>query len=398
MLLCIAGAGGLVLGGWALHDSYESHQDREASRALITEACAGLVDADTVMGLDGGTDRVVMGGEGPSTVDFETVPGGCVLSRLEERKGRDVKLSQFTLTIQGLPQQRDLHVIDDVWDRPFEGLERGRPGDATARTTHPDRVPLGDGSLGDYGAEDATVTARCDQPIASGATSLVVTAASPSTRDQARDRTALVRLAHRAAEGAARKLGCRARLPELPTALPAPAVDLTPVANRQDSCDWYAAHLRGPDRERLPDRALGVPRVSGARMEGCLLAVSPERAERVFPLLAREERGHQRLDDVLGRYPWWIRTRTYVGDDAAAVAVKVRRASPNPVLTGRAGRIGQVRYASATCQGRPGTFTMSVPETYAGVLGARLDAMFTTYATGAATRRGCTGLVLPGPE
>ncbi|MGW0394869.1 hypothetical protein ACWDYJ_29120 [Streptomyces sp. NPDC003042] len=393
LLLCIAGVGGVVLGGWALHGSYESHQDRKASRALIAKACAGLVDPDTVMGLDGGTDRVVLGGENPSTVDFETVPDACVLSRLEERKGRDVKVSQFSLRLKGLPRQRDPHLVGPG-EAYFGYPDRSEERDLTARTRYPVRAPLGDGGLGDYGPDDVTVTARCDQPIPFGATSLVVIASSPSTRDEAGDRKALARLARQAAVGAAEKYGCRTRLPELPAELPAPAVDLGPVAGRADTCGWYAAHLRATDQGRLPDRAVGAPFGGAARQESCLLAVGAEGTKRIFPQLAKEDRGYLDLDDVLRVAPWWVRTDAYFGDDAAVVAVKAARV-PEPVPTGRAGRIGHVLYGSATCQGRPATFTMTVSNSYRYVLGAGADAVFKTYVTETAGRRGCTDPVLP---
>lgn len=396
LLLCIAGAGGVAFGGWALYDSYETHQDRKASRALITQACAGLVDAETVMSLDGGTDRVVLGGEDPSTIDFDTIPDNCVLSRLEDRKGRDVRLSQFTLALKGLPQARALHTADDSRD-PFATLRPGSQGDMTARTRLPDRMPLGDGRLGDYGPDDVTVVARCEQPAKAGTTTLIVTATSPSTRHEAGDRPVLARLARHAAEGAAAKFGCRTQLPELPEQLPAPVADLGPVGDRSDSCGWYAAHLPTADRVRLPDRAAGVPLGGAAREEGCLLAVGPEATKRLFPTLSEEERAHVNLDAVLRVAPWWVRTRSYFGDDAAAVAAPGRR-SPDPVIPGKAGRLGDVLYGSMTCQERPATLTMTVPYDYRSVLGPRRDELFKAYATHAAAQRGCTGLVLPGPE
>ncbi|MBT2478536.1 hypothetical protein [Streptomyces sp. ISL-94] len=394
-LVCVAGVGGLAFGGWALYDSYETHQDRNASRALIARACAGLVDADGVMSLDGGADRVVLGGEDPSTIDFETVPDSCVLSRLEDRDGREYKYSQFTLSLKGLPRARDLHTTDDSRKAPFNRLRAGSKGDATARTGLPDRMPLGDGRLGDYGPDDVTVVARCEQPTKAGTTTLIVSATSPSTRHEAGDRPVLARLARQAAERAAGKYGCRTQLPELPDRLPEPVTGLGPVGERTDSCGWYAAHLRTADRERLPDRAAGVPLAGAAREEGCLLAMSPEGNTRVLRLLTPDERE----DAITSLYhsPWWLRTRSYYGDDADAVAVPGRR-SPDPVIPGRAGRLGDVFYGSMTCQGRPATLTMAVPYNYRSILGPRLDGLFKAYATETATRRGCTGLVLPGPE
>ncbi|MEU7552919.1 hypothetical protein AB0B01_11255 [Streptomyces sp. NPDC044571] len=396
LLLVLAGVGGLAFGGWALYDAYATGQARTASRALTTRACAGLVDPDEVMRLDGGADRVVLGGEDPSTVDFDTIPDRCVLSRLEEdRLGQEFKYGHFTLALKGLPQARDLHTADEGWKPPFATLRAGSKDDATARTTLPDRMPLGDGRLGDYGPDDVTVVARCEQPAKVGTTSLIVTAISPGTRHEAEDRPILARLARRAAERAAEEYGCRTRLPELPDRLPEPVTALGPVGERADSCGWYAAHLRTVDRERLPDRAAGVPVGGAAREEGCLLAMSPGGSERALGFLAREER--EDAVTSLRHSPWWLRTRSYFGEDAAAVTVPGGR-SPEPVVPGRAGRTKDVLYGSMTCEGRPATLTMVVPYTYRPVLGPRLDELFKAYATDTATRRGCTGLVLPGPE
>ncbi|MGT2529525.1 hypothetical protein ACU4GG_22295 [Streptomyces nojiriensis] len=392
--LLLVGIGGLALGGWALLDAYETHQDREASRALITKACAGLADPRAVMELDGGADRVVLGGRDAGTVDFETIPDGCALSRVVERDGKDRTYSQFTLSLKGLPQARDLHVTDDAWRTgPFR-THRSQ-GDATARTEEPDRMPLGDGALGDYGPDDVTVVARCEQPAKSGTTSLIVTARSPITAHEAADRPVLARIARRAAEGAAEKYGCRTRLPALPAELPPPVTALGPVGERTDSCGWFSAHLRTAERDRLPDRAAGVPLGGSAREEGCLLAMSPEGTERVLRLLTTAER-----EDVIGslRYsPWWLRTRAYFGEDGAAVVVPGLH-SPDPVIPGKAGRVGDVLHGSMTCQGRTATVTAAVPYRYKSVLGPRLGALFKAYAQDVAARRGCTDLVLPPSE
>ncbi|MEU9255816.1 hypothetical protein AB0D66_28725 [Streptomyces sp. NPDC048270] len=401
LLLCTAGAVGVALGGWALSDTYRTHQDREASRTLITRACAGLVDAGTVMELDGGADRVVLGGEGPDpgTVGLDALPGRCVLHRLEDRDGRDLRLSQFTLTLQALPRERALHTVGDSRQEPFSTLRLGSRDEVTARTRTPGRPPLGDGRLGDYGPADVTVVARCEQPALDGMTSLVVTAAAPGTRQEAGDRPRLARLARQAAERAAAEFGCRTRLPGLPERLPAPVAELGPVGERSDSCAWYAAHVRTADSGRLPDRAAGVPLTGGAREESCLLAVGREATERVFPTLSPDERARLDLNGILWTSPWWVRTRTYYGEDAAAVAVEVRGThSPDPLVPGRAGRLGDVLHGSMTCDGRPATLTMTVPYRYRSVLGPRLDELFKAYATDAATRRGCTGPVLPAAQ
>ncbi|MFD9519973.1 hypothetical protein [Streptomyces sp. NPDC059979] len=189
-------------------------------------------------------------------------------------------------------------------------------------------------------------------------------------------------------------------MPELPDRLPTPVVDLGPAAgDRSDSCGWYAARLRTADGGPLPDRAAGVPLGGAAREEGCLLAVGPEATRRIHPTPGKEQRAHLDLDAILRISPWWVRTRSYFGDDAAAFAARAPgQRIPEPVTPGTAGRLGDVLHGSASCQGRPATLTMVVPYRYRSVLGARLDELFKAYATDAAARRGCTGLVLPPPE
>ncbi|MFJ6047152.1 hypothetical protein [Streptomyces sp. NPDC092307] len=127
------------------------------------------------------------------------------------------------------------------------------------------------------------------------------------------------------------------------------------MAGRTDSCGWYAAHPRSADGGRLPDKAAAVPVGTGAREEGCPLAVGPEATGRIFPTPTEDERAHLDLDDILRISPWWDRSRSYFGDDATALV-------------------------------------------YRSVLGARLDGLFAAYATDTAQRRGCTGVVLPAPE
>ncbi|CAM5499180.1 hypothetical protein SAVIM338S_03584 [Streptomyces avidinii] len=208
-------------------------------------------------------------------------------------------------------------------------------------------------------------------------------------------------LAREAARRWADRQGCETDLPALP-ALPA---DLTAArsyalgdpagSGSPNGCGWYADYLRGAERGRLPDRALGSPLADEARLESCVLGVSPAQTRRIHPQLSREEGGDVSLRLALTRGPWWIQTQSYFGDDAEGVRVKDGRVWP-PLSPGTAGRTGHVTYGSATCHGAPALFTMTAASSYELAVRPRFDGLFEAYATETAARRGCTGLALPG--
>lgn len=395
LLLCTLAVMGIILSGMALKDSYDAWQDRRASRTLVQEKCAGLVAPDAVLGLNGGTGRLVRdeGWGKRSTFGSLSHPGRCWLASAEDR----TKGPLFSLAVDTFPRKQPFHIIGDE-DEPFRGLRLSQGEDATAQAVSSNRHPLGDGALGDYRGRIVTVTARCEQPTRAGVTSVLVSAAAEwKGRVSQADLRVLAEIARSAAVRSADRYGCKAALPELPEKLSETAVDLGPAAASEGTCAWYADFLRRTDPGRLPDRSLGAPLASRTRGESCVLAASPAEAERVFPALTEQERGTQDLDRVLTREPWWIRTQMYVGDEAVGTQVPQKWYPVSVVETG-AGRGEHLRFASAVCQGRPAAFTMDTDPVYARVLGPRLDEVFKAYATETATRRGCTGLVLPGPE
>ncbi|MEV8534884.1 hypothetical protein [Streptomyces sp. NPDC051211] len=398
LLLCMAAVAGVLVGGWSMLDTYETRKHRAESRRVIGEACAGLADADEVMRLDGGADRLGISGLNPEIIDIEGLPDRCELGRVGVKAGKDYFRSHFTLAVRALPQADPLHVLDTFLDEsPFVRRVSGDDADITARTRIEQRHPLGDGSAGDYDSSAVAVTVRCAAPAEGGTTAIRASAIADyaAGTTTAADRRRLSRLARTAAGRAAAEVGCATSVPELPADLPVPARDLGSATGRQDSCGWYAEYLRGQDRGRLPDRALGVPVAAASRQESCLLAVGPSEVKRIFPQLTEEERGRASLREVLTSSPWWIRTRAFF-EEEAAVAYKETR-YPTQIDPGEAGHKGQLRWATATCQGRPAVFTLSAGEfRYSRMVESRLAALFTAYAEHTAARRGCVNLVLPG--
>lgn len=397
LLLCVAGLAGLVLGGWALYGSYQSWQHRGESRTAISEACAQLLDADAVMRLDGGRDRVLVSAvESKAHLDLGRLPDGCELGTVRDRNGdRDLK-AYFSLKVHALPQE-GLHVLDPQ-DEPFRRRPVVRAGeDVTDRVSDPLPAPLGDGGAGSYSARTVSVETVC-APSAAGVTSVRASATAQYGDPNDKDRRALASIARTAAFNAARRIGCATTPPDLPASLPAQGRDLGPAERGAGSCAWYAAFLRGrQDRDRLPDRALGAPVTERGGSEYCVLALGTDTRRGIYAgLLAEGVKAGGPSDFTTN--PWWLRTYSYFGDDATGTKIKPFVGELTGISAGRAQRENLVMYASATCQGRPALFGMTTAYRYDAVLGPRLDEVFTAYATEAATRRGCTGLVLPGPE
>ncbi|MFG2983001.1 hypothetical protein ACGFYQ_17390 [Streptomyces sp. NPDC048258] len=398
LLLCIAGVGGVVLGGWALHGSYQSWQHRGESRTAIREACADLIEADEadeVMRLDGGRDRVR-----PSAVksrrqlDLDQLPDECVLVAAQEQDGKTVWLVHFGLKVHSLPQQ-GLHVLDPD-DEAFDpGIHQRAGEDVTDQVGDPLPSPLGDGSAGAYSARTVSVTAGCVQPVV-GKTSFRASATARYGDPTDKERKALALIARTAAVKAAERSGCAVTPPELPTALPAQGRTLGPAEQGTGSCAWYAAFLRGrQDRERLPDKALGVPVSEHGGSESCVLALDTDTRGGIHARLVADGVKAGGPSDRWTN-PWWLQTFSYFGDDAAGTEVRPFTKKGTPIAPGQAGRDFLVLYASATCQGRPAVLGMTTAYRYDEVLGPRLDEVFTAYATEAAARRGCTELTLPG--
>ncbi|MFC9297851.1 hypothetical protein ACFTWH_20155 [Streptomyces sp. NPDC057011] len=396
-LVCLAGVGGLAFGGWALYDSYQSWQHRGESRTAIRAACADLLDPDAVMRLDGGRDWLV-----PSEVksrkqlDLGQLPDECMLLSSYDEGGKTRWTTYFGLKVHSLPQQ-GLHVLDTD-DDPFRTWSQRAAGtDLTDEVADPLPAPLGDGRAGTYSGRTVSVTAVCAQPVA-GVTSFRATATARYGDPTDQDRKALAVLARTAALTAAERAGCAATAPELPAALPAQGRALGPAEQGTGSCAWYAAFLRGrQDRERLPDKALGVPVSEHGGIESCVLAMDTDTRKGVEPRLLAEGVAYGGPSERWTN-PWWLRTFSSFGDDAAGTQWEAGATKATAIAAGQAGRGYRLLYASATCQGRPAVLGMTASFRYDTVLGPRFDEVFKAYATDTAQRRGCTELVLPAPE
>ncbi|MCX5377025.1 hypothetical protein [Streptomyces sp. NBC_00091] len=396
LMLCVA-LGGVVLGGWSLYGSYQSWQDREESRTAIREACAGLLDPDEVLRLDGGHDRLVRSEvKSRRHLDLKQLPDECVLLASYEENGKSRAGTHFGLKVHEFPQQ-GLHGLGSG-AKPFtRSGEREAGEDITDRADEPLVAPLGDGSAGSYSGRTVSVNAVCERPVA-GVTGYRAYATARYGDPTAKDRRALARIARTAAVRAAERKGCATTPPELPAELPAQGRTLGPADRAEGSCAWYAAFLRDrQDRSRLPDKALGVRSAERSGAESCLLALDTDTREGLRDQIAAERPDSRSLGDFRNN-PWWLKTFAYFGDDAAGTGLEPGGSRQTGITDGQAGRALAVRYATATCQGRRAVLGMEAHYEYERFLGARLDEAFTAYATATAARRGCTGLVLPGPE
>ncbi|MFE4265158.1 hypothetical protein [Streptomyces sp. NPDC056883] len=167
LAVCVAA---LAVGGWFVHGAYVIRQD---SRAEITEACGGLVDADAVMRFGGGGRKVDATG---------TAGHGCTLSREVTFEGQKGMADYFSLVVVS--------------------SKEAEPG----------------GSRFELGVRSVEVTAKCADPAASaGVTFLRVTAVREGDRAHRGEPGALAALAREAALRAASKAGCETTLPAAPT-------------------------------------------------------------------------------------------------------------------------------------------------------------------------------------
>ncbi|WP_329337383.1 hypothetical protein OG866_23060 [Streptomyces sp. NBC_00663] len=396
-LVVITAVFGIGAGGCGLWLETDEALDRAGSREKITRACAGLVDPDRVLGLNGGIDRARPGGDADDVMfDFDavstplaTMPTECVIYRVGDP---GTSYDHFALSVWATPSDDYAQVVDG-WDDPFDARARDGSDDVTREASRSPAYPLGDGRLGTYGDRSVSVKARCaDEPEDKTSIDVQATAlyADDETPLSDADRRTLAELARTAAERAAAKTGCTTELPALPAELPSPSAKLTAAGTAKGTCAWYAGRLDS----RLPDRALDAP--TGARVfeESCLLAVSEKEAGEIWSALSDKERG----DSSEPYTPWWLKTESFFGDEAGeAVAEGVgtdqRRLDPG---TAGVDTEANVWWASSTCAGEPALHTLSVPYPYEKYIRPHLRELFQAYVDDVAARRDCTGLKFPG--
>ncbi|MFI6467269.1 hypothetical protein [Streptomyces sp. NPDC050528] len=396
--MAVAAVFGVGAGGWGLGLDTKDYFDRSASRDRIAKACAGLVDADQVLDLDGGTTKAEAGSLANDSIDQVGpgfMPARCQIYRVGKP---GTTYSHFVLSVWSNPSD-DFAQSVSGWDDPFEIVGRSANADATRKAHETGAYPLGDGQLGVYYGNAAVVKAKCTGK--SGGTTSVnaMTVAKYSYRDPVTDadRRTLAELARTAVVRAAKKLGCKATLPALQAELPTPRAKLVNAKSAAGTCGWYAGHIAAKGRGRLPDRALGTPAAAHAPEESCLLGVSGKEVRRMWPDLGKDEVGGSSLDDVTRLAPFWLRTESYFGDEAREVATDHFGREHRSLDPGTAGYDDEenVWWASSTCAGQPAVHTLSSDYPYDRIVQTRLQALFKAYVTDVAARRDCTDLKFP---
>lgn len=406
---CVAltAVAGLALSGWAVWLEAEEHRDRQASRARITDACAGLVDPDRVLGLHGGTTRAVQGSDATEWFTKDTTPGRCVIYRVGEP---GTTYGHFRMEVWTNPAEWVTNVVGAAV-HPFEQRSRrasdpaaSGPVDVTRRADHSPDYPLDnpgedDGRLGHYDDDSVTFKVTCEKPK-NDITSVNVRTQADYDDVSFQDRLTLIELAADAAHKAADHFRCtpEQRLPVTFARLWIPDTELKAAASAEGSCRWYADFLRAEgDDVRLPDRALASPAGEHSFKETCLLAASPTRVKRAWPTLS-EERVPD-LDEVLHTSPWHLQTDSFYGDEAREVTPTAFGDRGSRIRPGTAGEFsGSVRWASSTCAGEPAVHTLSVSTSYADVAGPRLRALFRAYVDRVTAARDCEDITFPTPS
>lgn len=396
-LVAVAAVFGVGAGGWGLWLEARDQFDRSASRDRIAKACAGLVDPDQVLDLNGGTSRARAGSEANDSIgDFGPafMPARCEIYRVGKP---GTTYNHFLLSVWSNPSD-DFAQLVSGWDDPFGMLGRKANADVTREAGQTGAYPIGDGRLGVYYGNAAVVKAKCTDK-SGGTTSINTMTVARYFEDDPvtdADRRTLAELARTAAVRAAKKLGCKASLPALPAELPTPSAKLVNAKSAGGTCGWYAGYIAAKGRWRLPDRALGTP-AAHAQEESCLLGVSSKEVRRMWPDLGKDEVGGDSLDDVIRLAPFWLRTESYFGDEAREVATDHFGREHRSLDPGTAGHDAEenVWWASSTCAGQPALHTLSSDYPYDKVVQKRLQALFKAYVTDVAVRRDCTDLKFP---
>ncbi|WP_371606268.1 hypothetical protein OG725_16420 [Streptomyces sp. NBC_01213] len=385
VLVAVAGIG---LSIWALVSDVLDLRTRAESRERVEEACGGLVDPDLVLALNGGVDRVELS----DRYDIGTArsDSSCVVYRVGD-PGTTYGHFSLGLTLYPANPNADEHRVGANHE-PFDYFTAENRDDVTAAAQYTLPHPLGDGGLGEYDARTVTVRALC----ADGGTVSSVRAKATASYDgpvTSGDRHDLTVLARQAAQRAAAANGCRAELPAVPSAFPEPRTTLGPAVKAGGTCAWYGRHIAAHGQGELPDRALAAPAGKAGAHDSCLLAMSPEGTERIWPAYEKSHPDGTDLDRVLTLRPLWMQTDTLVGDGTRGL-----RAGPlkgTPVVASSAGSAEGVRWASSVCGGRPAVHLMQVSFPYDDLLRDRLESLFRAYVEDATARRGCTGVTFP---
>ncbi|MDF6019847.1 hypothetical protein [Streptomyces sp. JH34] len=385
VLVAVAGIG---LSVWALVSDVLDLRTRAESRDLIEEGCGGLVDPDRVLALNGGVDRVTLSDR--HHISTARSDSSCVVHRVGEPRAAYGRFS-LDLTLYPAAPNADERMTEADHE-PFDYFTTRNRDDVTAAAQYTLPHPLGDGGLGEYDADTVTVRALCAD---GGRISSVRAEASalydgPVTSGDRRDLTALAR---QAAQRAAAKKGCRAELPPVPTAFPEPRTALVPAAKAGGTCAWFGRHTAARGQGELPDRALAAPAGKASAHDSCLLAMSPEGTERIWPAYEKTHPDGRDLDKVLTLSPLWMQTDTLVGDGTRGLRAGVGNGTP--VDSSSAGSADGIWWASSVCGGRPALHLMQVSFPYDDVLGDRLEPLFRAYVEDATARRGCTGVTYP---
>ncbi|WP_326436509.1 hypothetical protein [Streptomyces sp. H27-D2] len=396
-LLCALAVAGIGAAGWGFWLEYAEHRDVAESRKEIESGCAGLADPDAVLRLNGGIYRVKRSSDPDDTIDREQQNGSCVIYRVGDP---GTTYAHFALSLTPHPSDRYANIISDETEEVFHWHDRPQGEELTARADEAPPHPLGDGRLGHYDESTATAKAVCANPAEAKGRVTSVKALAMAQYDEdvtAADRRALAGIARHAADKAADRLDCEAALPEVPKRLDAAELRFGKAGSATGTCGWYARFTAVQGRGELPDRALGAPAGSASWEERCLLAASADETRRVWPHHADGELKDQRLRDALRFAPWWIRTESYFGDEAAEVAADSFGTDRTALAPGTAGRIRGpgIWWASSVCDGQPAVHTMTASYPYDDIVKGRLSELFRAYIDDVAERRGCTDVRFP---
>ncbi|MGW0839399.1 hypothetical protein ACWD26_04435 [Streptomyces sp. NPDC002787] len=391
---------GIGASGWAGWLEVEEYRDRLTSRERITEACAGLVDPDRVLGLNGGTARARAGHGSDDPFTLDSLPGGCAIYRVEEP---GTSYGHFAMSVHTNPGDDHPNIVSDRLN-PFFARNRGGAEDVTRVADQSPDYPLDqpaedDGRLGHYNDDTVTFKVGCET-AKDGVTSVNVVAEALYDDVSRQDRVTVIELAADAAYKVADRVGCTPeyRYPASFPRLWIPDAELKKAPEAKGSCRWYAEFLGQEERGRLPDRTLETPRVGEHSFkDSCLLAASPAHVKRVWPELPED---YDEYKGLLDHSPWWLRTESYFGDEARKVVGETfggRRTPLTPGTSGRAG-LGYIWWTSSTCDGEPAIHALTVSYTYVRAIEPRLRPLFKAYVDDITAARDCTDIDFPAPS